>query len=227
MSRIIRDSYFSSSTHQTIFSFIFLQSKYFFFHKNQNFTFSVVLCPTCKTSPFIGRNLALERISRSLFASAKWCWILIPDLDPWSWILDPDHGFLIVTRSMFMMTVFFGKVIPDLDDHHIRRNSQVITKYHIDHHQLQYPRAKELKIWENVDEIFNWKTSRSKYDLYADSGPTQQNYRERRVLHVPCNSRRTSYVVHGTSTSYHAILTSLVSSPASDGRRHGTRNFAS
>jgi len=25
-------------------------------------------CPTCKTSPFIGRNLALERISRSLFA---------------------------------------------------------------------------------------------------------------------------------------------------------------
>lgn len=26
-----------------------------------------VLCPTCKTAPFIGRNLALERISRSLF----------------------------------------------------------------------------------------------------------------------------------------------------------------
>jgi len=25
-------------------------------------------CPTCKTAPFIGRNLALERISRSLFA---------------------------------------------------------------------------------------------------------------------------------------------------------------
>merc|ERR1712130_58224 len=81
-------------------------------------------------------------------------------------------------------------------------------------------------------------TSRSKYDLYADSGSTQQNYRERRVLHVPCNSRHTSYVVHGTSyhaiftvhgtsTSYHAILTSLVSSPASDGRQHGTRNFAS
>lgn len=32
---------------------------------------AVVLCPTCKTSPFIGRNLALERISRSLFTSAK------------------------------------------------------------------------------------------------------------------------------------------------------------
>jgi hypothetical protein len=32
---------------------------------------AVVLCPTCKTSPFIGRNLALERISRSLFACAK------------------------------------------------------------------------------------------------------------------------------------------------------------
>jgi len=29
------------------------------------------LCPTCKTAPFIGRNLALERISRSLFSSAK------------------------------------------------------------------------------------------------------------------------------------------------------------
>jgi len=27
------------------------------------------ICPTCKTAPFIGRNLALERISRSLFAT--------------------------------------------------------------------------------------------------------------------------------------------------------------
>lgn len=27
------------------------------------------VCPTCKTAPFIGRNLALERISRSLFSS--------------------------------------------------------------------------------------------------------------------------------------------------------------
>jgi len=26
-------------------------------------------CPTCKTAPFIGRNLALERVARSLFAS--------------------------------------------------------------------------------------------------------------------------------------------------------------
>jgi len=28
---------------------------------------AVALCPSCKTAPFIGRNLALERISRSLF----------------------------------------------------------------------------------------------------------------------------------------------------------------
>jgi len=32
-------------------------------------TTTVSICPTCKTAPFIGRNLALERISRSLFAT--------------------------------------------------------------------------------------------------------------------------------------------------------------
>jgi len=32
-------------------------------------TTPVSICPTCKTAPFIGRNLALERISRSLFAT--------------------------------------------------------------------------------------------------------------------------------------------------------------
>jgi len=31
---------------------------------------TLVLCPTCKTMPIIGRNFALERISRSLFAPA-------------------------------------------------------------------------------------------------------------------------------------------------------------
>jgi len=32
-------------------------------------TIAAVICPTCKTAPFIGRNLALERVSRSLFAT--------------------------------------------------------------------------------------------------------------------------------------------------------------
>jgi len=37
--------------------------------KQTSNTTTVSICPTCKTAPFIGRNLALERISRSLFAT--------------------------------------------------------------------------------------------------------------------------------------------------------------
>merc|ERR1712233_235883 len=39
--------------------------------KQTSTTTPVSICPTCKTAPFIGRNLALERISRSLFATVK------------------------------------------------------------------------------------------------------------------------------------------------------------
>ena len=112
-------------------------------HPLQSKCFSVVLCPTCKTSPFIGRNLALERISRSLFASAKWSW------SSWSSPSDswchPDQVFETWEGDLDRNG---AGSYHDLDDDHPQQNSQVIAN-RIDHHQLQYnPNAKELKMWE-------------------------------------------------------------------------------
>ena len=116
---------------------------------------------------------------------------------------EPLYDFRKVINDQSRWTVLTILVIVVMNDHsdcwssswwddHLQRNSQVITN-HIDHHQLQYiSRCKRI---QNLSALMLFQKDAPTWTRFAcrprldASIESQKYYSDRRVSHVPCNSR--------------------------------------
>ena len=123
-------------------------------------------------------------------------------LDPWSCILvikDPWFMDPWIPRSILMIIVF-GKVTPDrpsswwsviIVDHHLGRNSQVITHWPSPTPVSRYKGAQNFKCLRTYVvpkdiPTQTWSACRPRLDMSIE---TQENFSDTRVWHVPSSSQ--------------------------------------